>query len=566
MLSNVHVKNFALIDEADIGLDDNLNILTGETGAGKSILLGAVNLALGGRASKDVVRQNADFCLAELTFNRLSPAALEAADELGIECSDDEIVISRKLMSNGKSVIRVNSETVSAAAVRKLTGELIDIYGQNEHISLLSSAKHLDIIDRFAGEEAGKLKQTIKAGYAEYKKLQDEYDGLENDPARRARDIDRLNSEIEEIENAAIKDGEEEELKDRRRVLMNAGQIIEALNSASEALYGSDGCSDLLSQAVRALSRVEALDEKLSGYLDDLSDIDSRLSDIYRDIKDYLDSMPESDEELENVEQRLELVMRLKSKFGNSLDEINEYLENDKEELNKLLDFENYTTELKKKLESSKDSVMKQCIKLSGMRKKAAEALKKRISDALLDLNFNQARFDIDMSVKDEPHAEGIDSAEFLISLNPGEELKSLSRIASGGEMSRIMLGIISVFASRETIDTLIFDEIDTGISGIAASKVADKLCSIAEGHQVICITHLPQIAAMADAHFKVEKSVENSKTVVSIERLEESGITGELARILGGEESSGSVMKAAADIKNSTTIRKNEIRRKKFT
>ncbi|MCR5322834.1 MAG: DNA repair protein RecN [Lachnospiraceae bacterium] len=562
MLSNVHVKNFALIDEADIGLDDNLNILTGETGAGKSILLGAVNLALGGRASKDVVRQNADFCLAELTFGRLSRGAVEAARELGIECDDDEIVISRKLMNNGKSIIRINSETVSAAAARKLTGELIDIYGQNEHISLLSSAKHLDIIDRFAGEEAEKLKSVIKKEFADYKKLKDEYEGLENDPARRARDIDRLNSEIEEIENAALKDGEEEELKARRRVLMNAGQIMEALNAASEALCGNDGCSDMLSQTIKSLNRVEALDEKIGDHLEGLYEIDSRISDIYRDIMDHLDTMPESDEELEEVDRRLELVMRLKSKFGNSVADITEYLENDKDELNKLLDFENYAKELQNKLEKAENSVMKQCEKLSNMRKKAAEVLKNKISDALLDLNFNQARFDIDMSVKAEPHAEGIDSAEFMISLNPGEELKSLSKIASGGEMSRIMLGIISVFASRETIDTLIFDEIDTGISGIAASKVADKLCSIAEGHQVICITHLPQIAAMADAHFKVEKSVENDKTVVSIEKLEEKGVVGELARILGGEESSKSVMQAASDIKSSATARKKEIRK----
>lgn len=564
MLSNVHVKNFALIDEADIGLDDNLNILTGETGAGKSILLGAVNLALGGRASKDVVRQNADFCLSELTFNRLSDAALEAAKELGIECDDDEIVISRKLMNNGKSVIRVNSETVSATAVKKLTGELIDIYGQNEHISLLSSSKHLDIIDRFAGEDADKLKDSIKEEFTKYKKLKDEFEGLENDPARRARDIDRLNSEIEEIENAAVKDGEEEELKSRRRILMNAGQIEEALNTVSEMLYGSDGCSDRLSQALRQLSRVEALDEKLSGYLEDLQNIDSQMSDIYRDIRDYLDTMPESGEELESVDLRLELVMRLKSKFGYTVDEINEYLKNDKDELNKLLDFENYTDDLKKKLEVSKDKVMKQCRKLSELRKESADSLKKRISDALLDLNFNQARFDIEMSVKEEPHADGIDQAEFMISLNPGEELKSLSRIASGGEMSRIMLGIISVFAGRETVDTLIFDEIDAGISGIAASKVADKLCSIAEGHQVICITHLPQIAAMADAHFKVEKTAVDNKTIVSIEKLKEEGIIGELVRILGGEESSESVMKAASDIKNSTTQRKKEIRKRK--
>ena len=561
MLSNVHVKNFALIDEADITLDDNLNILTGETGAGKSILLGAVNLALGSRASKDVIRQDADYCLAELTFNRLSEAAVFTARELGIECEDDEIVVSRKLYDNGKSVIRINSETVSAAAARKLTSELIDIYGQNEHISLLSSAKHLDIIDRFVGDEALRLKNVIKTEYAEYKKLRDEYEGLENDPARRARDIDRLGSEIDEIETADVKDGEEEKLKSERRILMNAGQIAESLEFVCGVLYENDGCSDKISSAIRALTRAEALDESLGDYLEELNEIDSRMSDVYRELKDYLESMPESGDALERTDERLETIMKIKSKFGNTVSQIREYLENNKAELAKLLDFENYTEELKAQTDKAFEKVMKYSRELSKLRISAAEELKKDILKALQDLNFNQVNFDIEFLHKEEPHPEGIDTAEFMISLNPGENLKSLSKIASGGEMSRIMLGIISVFSGRETIDTLIFDEIDTGISGIAASKVADKLCYIAGTHQVICITHLPQIAAMADAHFKVEKNVIDDRTTVKIGILEEKGITDELARILGGEEASKSVMKAAEDIKISATQRKKELR-----
>ncbi len=561
MLSNVHVKNFALIDEADINLDDNLNILTGETGAGKSILLGAVNMALGSRASKDVIRRDCDHCLAELTFNRLSPQAIEAARELGIECDNDEIVVSRKLFANGKNVIRINSETVSAGAARKLTGELIDIYGQNEHISLLAPSKHLEIIDRFAGEEVEELKKLIASEYAGYKKLRDEYDSLENDPARRARDIDRLNSEIEEIEDAELKEGEEEKLKARRRTLMNAGQISEALNYVCGILYDNDGCSDKISSAIRALTRAEVLDESLSDHLEALNEIDSRMSDVYRELKDYLDSMPESGEALERTDERLELIIRLKSKFGNSVSQINEYLENSREELSKLMDFDNYARALKDKTDASEAGLMKLCGRLSDLRKKAAASLKEKISNALTDLNFNQTVFDIRMDVKNEPHPEGTDTAEFMISLNPGEEPKSLSRIASGGEMSRIMLGIISVFAGRETIDTLIFDEIDAGISGIAASKVADKLCSIAGAHQVICITHLPQIASMADAHFKVEKQVVGEKTTVNISKLEEDGIVDELSRLLGGEEMSGNVLKAAKDIKKASTSRKKELR-----
>ena len=562
MLSNVHVKNFALIDEADIGLDDNLNILTGETGAGKSILLGAVDLALGNRASKDVVRQNSDFCLAELTFNRLSPAAVETARELGIEC-DDEIVVSRKLMSNGKSVIRVNSETVSATAVRKLTGELIDLYGQNEHISLLHSSRYLDIIDRFAGSETDVLKEQIREKYRDFRLLEDEAGRMDNDPLRRARDIDRLRLEISEIEDSNLKEGEEEELKAERKKLMNAGQISEALNYVCGVIYDSDGCSDRISNAIRSLSRVADLDESIEGYLDELNGIDSRMSDIYRELKDYLDVMPDSAEALEMTEARLETVLRLKTKYGNTVADVYDYLENAREELGKLSDYDEYVSDLSRRLEESENVIMELSRKLSGLRKRAAGELEKKITQALLDLNFNQVRFCIDMVTVDSPHADGVDSVDFLISLNPGEELKPLSKVASGGEMSRIMLGIISVFARRESVDTLIFDEIDAGISGIAASKVADKLCAIADTHQVICITHLPQIAAMADAHFKVEKNVDGESTLVTISKLDSKGIRAELARILGGEESSDSVFKAADDIKKSSSLRKKELRKK---
>ncbi|MCR5330228.1 MAG: DNA repair protein RecN, partial [Lachnospiraceae bacterium] len=326
-------------------------------------------------------------------------------------------------------------------------------------------------------------------------------------------------------------------------------------------LYENDGCSDKISSAIRSLTRAEALDESLGDYLQELNEIDSRMSDVYRELKDYLEGMPESGEALERTDERLEVIMRIKSKFGNSVQEIKDYLENAREELAKLQDFENYTEKLKSQVDAAFDKVMQHSRKLSGLRVSAAEDLSKDIIRALKDLNFNQVYFEIGFTHKDEPHPDGIDTAEFMISLNPGENPRSLSKIASGGEMSRIMLGIISVFSKRETIDTLIFDEIDAGISGIAASKVADKLCSIAGSHQVICITHLPQIAAMADAHFKVAKSVENDKTVVHIGMLEEKGIIDELARILGGEEASKSVMKAAADIKSSSTARKKELR-----
>ena len=561
MLSNVHVKNFALIDEADIGLAGNLNVLTGETGAGKSILLGAVNLALGARTSRDVIRSGCEFALAELTFTGIGQRAAAAAEELGIDVSDDEIVISRKLMTNGKSIVRINGETMNAAAARSITAELIDIYGQNEHQSLTDTAKHLEIIDRMLGTEAVRLKDLIAEEYGEYSRIRDELDGLENDPALRAREIDRLRAEIDEIERAELKEGEEENLKAERKVLANAGLITEALGSACGYLYNDDGVSDMLSAAIKALGRVGELDENLGNYLDELSDIDSRVSDIYREMEDYLGSMPESTERLNEVDDRLDLISRLKLKFGNSVEEIYAFCDANKERLEKLSEFESYVERLEKDLEAAGAKCRQHSLELSKLRKQTAAVLKDQICDALAELNFNKVSFEISFTEREELHADGMDRAEFLISLNPGEELKSLNKIASGGEMSRIMLAIKSVFARRETIGTLIFDEIDTGISGITAQKVADKLCAIAEEHQVICITHLPQIAAMADSHFCVTKNAFADRTKVSVDILDESGILNELGRILGGENPSESVLEAAADIRNDAAARKKEIR-----
>ncbi len=562
MLSNVHVKNFALIDEADIPLAGHLNVLTGETGAGKSILLGAINLALGARTSRDVIRSGADYALAELTFTELGEKVSGVAEELGIDIEDDEIVISRKLMANGKSIVRINGETMNAAAARQLTGELIDIYGQNEHQSLLDTSKHLEFVDRMLGSEAVQLKELILNEFGEYSSIRKELDSLENDPQVRAREIDRIRLEIDEIERAELKDGEEEALRAERKVLANAGLIEEALGNASGFLYNDDGCSDMLSAAIRALSRVSELDENLSGYLDELSDVDSRISDIHREIEDYLASMPESAERLEEVDSRLELIRRLKQKFGNTVEEIYAFCEANKERLDKLSEFENYVDDLESRLGIAERRCREHSEELSRLRRETAQILKKQISSALLELNFNRVSFDICFTKRDDLHPDGIDRAEFMISLNPGEELKSLSKVASGGEMSRIMLAIKSVFARRETIGTLIFDEIDTGISGITAQKVADKLCAISEEHQVICITHLPQIAAMADSHFCVSKSVLGDKTLVSVNELDKQGILAELGRILGGEELSDSVFKAASDIRESAESRKQEIRR----
>lgn len=560
MLSNVHVKNFALIDEADIGLSDNLNILTGETGAGKSILLGAINLALGARTSKDVVKAGADYALAELTFTETCDAVKSRLKELGID-EEDELVISRKLLSSGKSIIRINGETMNTAAARSVTSLLIDIYGQNEHQSLLDPDNQRDIVDRFIGAEADRLKSLIHEEYKNYSSIKREAEQIENDPRKRAREIDRLQSEINEIEAAELKEGEEEELKAERRRLANAALIYEALGTAVDCLYRDGGCSDQLSAAIKALSRVSEFDGNLEGFLDELGNIDSAVSDIYRELDNYLDELPSGTERLEEVDMRLDLISRLKSKFGNSVEAIEAFLKENRIKLDRLNEFESYVEELETRLNEAVSKLTACSEALSGLRAAAAQELKIRIMDALAQLNFNKVNFDIVFTRREELHSDGIDTVEFVISLNPGEEPKPLARIASGGEMSRIMLAIKSVFAGRETIDTLIFDEIDAGISGITAQKVADKLCTISGERQVICITHLPQIAAMADTHFKVEKSADTETTLVSVRRMDESGMINEIARIMGGENPSQSVIDAAKDVKLACDGRKPSLR-----
>jgi len=562
MLVNVHVKNFAIIDEADIDLSDNLNIFTGETGAGKSLLLGALNMALGGRTPKDIVSEAADFALSELTFVNVSGQVSEKLTEQGIEASD-ELVISKKLMNNGRSVVRVNGETVTAAFVKELASSLIDIYGQNENQLLYSTKRQLSIIDEYAGSEADLLKADIKRAYSEYKALKQEADSCIDDEKTRARRLELLKYEIDEIEAAALKDGEEEDLKERHKLLANVQLIEEGLDCAYDCINGEGRISDSLSQAVKALSRVAEFDEKLASIVEILSDADNCISDAMREISGYSDSLPDDRGEIREIEERLDLLSGLKAKYGNSIEEINRYYDEACLELQKLEDFEGYRAGLQKKLEDAVELLTKKSAKLTVLRKKSAEQLEKKISEALLELNFNQVVFKIEMTVKDGCHSDGADECSFMISLNPGEKVKPLSEIASGGELSRIMLGIKSVMAGRDAIGTLIFDEIDAGISGRTAQKVSEKLCKIANDHQVVCITHLPQIAAMADSHYEIRKDVENGRTITAISRLSEDNIKYELARLTGGAEITETVLTGAMEMKQLADRRKQEIRGK---
>ena len=560
MLTNIHVNNFAIIDEADIDLADNLNIFTGETGAGKSLLLGALNMALGARTPKDIVSSSADFALSELTFTNVSSEVKRLLENEGFS-AEDEVVISKKLLNTGRSVIRVNGETSSQSFVKELAGVLIDIYGQNEHQSLLKKENQLGIVDEFSGEEAGSLKVKIREEYKKYSELKKEYEGLSGDEKSRKRRIDLLEYEIDEIESAGIKDGEEDELKDRHKLLANARLIQEGLMEAHSLIDGDGKASDLLGEAIRAISRISEYDDKLGAIYDALSDIDSCLGDAVRDISDYMENLPDDRQEMEEVEERLDLISRLKSKYGSSVEQINKYLSEAKQELDKLNDFEGYSEKLKTDYAKIQSSLEKLCCKLSKVREEAALKLSEQISLSLAELNFNQTEFKIVISQKEGFHPDGKDECTFMMSMNPGEPIRPLNEVASGGELSRIMLGIKSVMAGRDSVGTLIFDEIDAGISGRTAQKVSEKLSKIASEHQVLCITHLAQIASMADNHYEISKQVTDGRTKTSIRKLEDNEIKNELARLIGGAELTDKVYESAVEMKKLADERKALIR-----
>ena len=559
MLTNIHVKNFAIIDEADIDLADNLNIFTGETGAGKSLLLGALNMALGARTLKDIIRADADYALSEVTFTGIPEAACRMLENEGFS-DTGEVVISKKLLSNGRSVLRINGETASAGFVKELAGCLIDIYGQNEHQSLLKKENQLSIVDEYAGEKLEALKDKVKEEYKKYSELKKECESLNDDEQARKRRTDLLEYEINEIESAQVKEGEEEDLKDRHKLLANARLIMEGLAEAHNAIEGDGRASDSLTEAIRALSRISEFDDRLSAMTDALADIDGVLSDAVRDINDYMDSLPDDSRELEETEERLDLIMKLKSKYGASVKQIDTYCEKAKKELEQLSDYEGYTEKLKADFADAEKALSKSSRELTKMRKASAEKLGSLIKEALGELNFNQTEFTIEISEKEGYTANGTDDCTFMMSMNPGEAARPLQDVASGGELSRIMLGIKSVMAGKDGVGTLIFDEIDAGISGRTAQKVSEKLSKIATGHQVICITHLAQLASMADSHYEILKQVEDGRTRTSIRKLGDEEIINELARLIGGAELTDKVYESAGEMKKLADERKKSI------
>ena len=549
MLVSLQVKNLALIEKTEIEFHKGLNILTGETGAGKSILLGSVNLALGAKAGSDIIGRYGDSALVELCFLVEDKDKIAALNALDIYPEEGMVTISRRIMP-GKSIIKVNGETITAAGVRKITELLIDIHGQHDHQSLLYTKNHLEILDKYAREEIEPLKEELTGAYEIYSGYKKQLSEFTLSEEERMREKDFLSYEIHEIEEADLKIGEDEEAENLFRKITNSKNILSVLDGVVNLTQSEGSTGDMLGKAYSALNSVVRYDEELVPLLEQLSLIDSQLNDFNCDLKKYIDGMEFDEYVYITTENRLNTINSLKSKYGRTIESILLHAEKSSEKLKFYEDYEENLASTEEKLSKAYDKVKHICDKISKVRREAGVKLSKAICTALEDLNFQQIQFDIELRKLDNPTRNGSDEAEFMISLNPGESPKPLAKIASGGELSRIMLGIKSVLAGRDDIDTLIFDEIDTGISGRTAQKVSEKMAEISQSHQVICITHLPQIAAMADAHFLIQKNIENGFTRTTIKELTDGEMTDELARMLGGKEITDIVRQNAAQMK----------------
>lgn len=548
MLQNLHVKNMALIDEVEIELQSGLNILTGETGAGKSIIIDSIGFALGEKADKNLVRNPDEASLVELTFVEENKTILHALSEAQIEVEDGVIILSRKI-SNGRTIAKINGESVPASKLKEIASLLIDIHGQHEHQSLLHASKHLNFLDEFAKNEIGTLKDELAKAYTSYRQIQKELEEGSLDQESRARELSLLEYELHEIESANLKTGEDEELETEYRKIGNSKKIIEALQEVSQ-LMGERGAADAVARSVRELMSVSTLDEDMGSLCDQISDIEQLISDFGRDLSGYIDALEYDEERVSFVEKRLDELNHLKAKYGTSIDAVIASMQERQQRIDKLLNYAEYEQNLKAEYEKARQDLEGLCQRLSDIRHAAGEQFKQQMIAALSDLNFLDVQFDLDFQRLDHFTGDGFESMEFLISTNPGAPLRKLKDIASGGELSRIMLAFKSILASQDEIDTLIFDEIDTGISGRTAQMVSEKMNVIAKNHQVICITHLPQIAAMADAHFFIEKNVIDNSTVTDIHLLDQEESIAELGRMLGGVEVTETVLQSAREMK----------------
>lgn len=557
MLQSLHVKNLALIDETEVEFQNGLNILTGETGAGKSIIIGSINLALGQRVPKEMLKENGEPALVELIFSVEDAKVKEKLEELDITCEDDMVILTRKI-SAGKAVARINGEAVSASILKEVASLLIDIHGQHEHQSLLSKKKHLDILDAYAKVELGDKKDKLHTAFTEYKKLKTEWETSNMDTEERARELSFLEFEIKEIEDAALKVGEDEELEEEFKRFSNGRKIMEAVGHAQEAVDGQgESASELIGRALREISSVSGYDKTIADLESQLIEVENLLHDFNHELSAYISDADFDEETFYHLEKRLDIINHMKSKYGHTIEAILAVYEDKCQRVSVLNDYDAYLAKLEKELSVKEAEVKTLCSEISTIRREKAMMLCSAIKQALQDLNFLDVVFTMEFGEPTAYTANGYDEPEFMISTNPGESVKALGKVASGGELSRIMLAIKTVMADADEIESLIFDEIDSGISGRTAQMVAEKMNVLGRNHQIICITHLPQIAAMADAHYLIEKKVENNETHSNIYQLNQEQSIHELARMLGGVEITDAVVQNAKEMKELAYMKK---------
>ena len=536
MLESLSVRNFALIKEAHIDFRNNLNVLTGETGSGKSILIGSINLALGMRASKDYMRDENEDTTVSIAFSLDDKELIKEIKEMDIPIDDDGKVIIYRKITKDKNIAKINDESSTLNKIKELTNKLIDIYGQHDGESLRKNAKHIEFLDDFIGKESLEKKVVVSKLYTELKEKKEKLGGFNLDERMRLREIDILKYEVDELEKANLKEGEEEELADKFKIISNSKNIIESLTTAFNALQELN-----ISAAVKEVKSAVKYDESLNDIYSSLMDCDSIISDSIKELDKKIEQYDIDEKEFAAMENRLDLVRGILSKYDNSVSKALSELDVKKKRLIELDDYDNEKKKAEEDVKIAEAKLEKVATELSDLRKEYSKDFISKIVEELKDLGFLDVQFDINIERKAEINRDGFDEVTFMISLNTGEKMRALSDVASGGELSRIMLSIKTILSESYGTETLIFDEIDAGISGITASKVASKLNRIAKNHQVILITHLPQIAAMADNHFVIKKEVAGDRTITTIDQLDNKGMIDEIGRLIS---SSGELTK----------------------
>lgn len=546
MLSLLHIENIAVIEQADISFDKGFNVLTGETGAGKSIVIDAISAILGQRAYRDMIRTGANKASVRAVFTRVPMLSWFA--ENGVEY-DEETVIQRDIFMDGKNVCRVNGALVTVAILHKLGVQLINIHGQHDSATLFDEENHLRFLDAFA--DNGDLRADYQEKFAAVSALRREIDRMTMDEGEKLRRMETLKYQIAEIEKADLKSGEDEELEQRRKLLQNSEKLSQGLEEAAEALLGgdeNDGAAALLAQAAYSLSRIARYSDDYTAFQERLTDLKYQVQDIADEVRDSLDELCYSADELERIESRLDVIHRLRRKYGADCHEILAYLDKAQKELDEIEFADDRVEQLKKKLAKQDKEAWDAALLLRKNRQEQGKILADKILSELAQLDMPRVQFQCRFR-ETELGAEGADGVAFYLSANAGEDLKPLSKVASGGELARIMLSMKNVLAEKDAVDTLIFDEVDTGVSGRAAQRIAEKLRSLAKHKQVLCVTHLPQLAALADTHMLIAKSERDGRTFTTVTPLDKQGRVNELARIIGGTNITEITRKSAEEM-----------------